>query len=245
MAEVKFSVEKKAEGIKFKIEKKIGRTVSAQVCLLLDKSGSFEDEYRSGLVQEVVQNIFPFALVFDPDKSLDLFTFHHRSQERVSVTLHNWENYIKDQRLDSDNDWGSTYYARPIEEALKKYGFLEIKKTGGFLGFNTTQTVVFKENSKDGYPVICYLVTDGENADTAETEELIQNAKKNQQNIYFMLIGIDNDGNQDFRFLNALATKYDNCGFVTIKELRKSLQNNTFEELIFQDELITWLKEKK
>lgn len=245
MREIKFSIEKKIEGIKFKIEKKIGRTVSAQVCLLLDKSGSFEDEYQSGLVQEVLQNIFPFALVFDPDKSLDLITFHHRSQERVAVTLQNWENYIKDQRLDRDNDWGSTYYARPIEEALKKYGFLAIKKTGGFLGFNTKQTIEFNQNSKDGYPVICYLVTDGENADESDTEKLIKNAQENQQNIYFMLIGIDNNGNQDFKFLNSLANKYKNCGFVTIKDLRQSLNNNTFEELIFQDELINWLKEKK
>ncbi|MDD2368446.1 MAG: VWA domain-containing protein [Sulfuricurvum sp.] len=245
MAEIKFSVEKKAEGIKFKIEKKIGRSVSAQVCLLLDKSGSFEDEYQSGLVQEVLQNIFPFALVFDPDKSLDLFTFHHRSQERKSVTLQNWENYIKDQRLDRDNDWGNTYYAYPIEDALKKYGFLEIKKTGGFLGFNSTKTMLFNQNSSDGHPVICYLVTDGENADKSETDKLIKSCQDNKQNIYFMLIGIDNDGNQDFKFLDKLAKKYNNCGFVTIKDLRQSLKNDTFDELIFQDELMNWLSEKK
>jgi hypothetical protein len=245
MAEVKFSVEKKAEGIKFKIEKKIGRAISAQVCLLLDKSGSFEDEYLSGLVQEVLQNIFPFALVFDPDKTLDLFTFHHRSQERESVTLKNWENYIKDQHLDRDDDWGSTYYSHPIEDSLKKYGFLEVKKSGGILGFMGKKTHVNHKNSSDGYPVICYLVTDGENADAAETEELVRTAQENGQNIYFMLIGIDNDGTQTFKFLNYLADEYDNCGFVSIKDLRKSLTNGRFEELIFQDELVNWLKEKK
>ncbi|MGD9970245.1 MAG: VWA domain-containing protein [Sulfuricurvum sp.] len=244
MAELKFSIDKKVEGIKFTIEKKIGRLIPAQVCLLLDKSGSFEDEYQNGLVQEVLQNIFPFALVFDPDKSLDLFTFHHRSQERPSVTLQNWENYIKKQKLDSDGDWGGTYYAKPMQEALEKYGFLESKKAGGILGIFGKKEVITHQNSNDGYPVLCYLVTDGENADRSDTEKLIKNAHDNNQNIYFMLIGIDNDGTQPFEFLHYLGEEYPNCGLVTIKGLRKSLANNNFEELIFTDELLNWLKEK-
>lgn len=245
MTSMKFSIDKHAQGIRFSVEKKVGKTVVAQVCLLLDKSGSFQDEYHSGLVQELVQHLFPFALVFDPDQSLDLYTFHTQAKERPAVTRKNWEGYINRYRLHSDGDWGGTHYAPPLEKALRHYGFIQIHSSGGFLGFGATKTTVVNQNSTDGHPVLCYLVTDGDNSDENQTESLIKRCQENGQNIYFMLVGLDNDGKQSFRFLNYLAKHYDNCGFVSIKNIRQALQDDSFQGLMFQDELVEWLKERK
>jgi hypothetical protein len=242
---MKFSIDKHAEGIRFSVEKKVGKSIIAQVCLLLDKSGSFKDEYQSGLVQEVLQHLFPFALVFDPDQSLDLYTFHTEAKERSSITRSNWEGYISHYKLDRDDDWGGTHYAPPLKKALQHYGFIQTTSSGGFLGFGATKTTVIHQNSTDGHPVLCYLVTDGDNSDENQTEALIKNCQENGQNIYFVLVGLDNDRKQSFRFLNYLAQAYDNCGFVSIKNIRQALKEDTFETLMIQDELVQWLKERK
>lgn len=235
-APFKFSMEKAQEAVGAVLNNRGIRGVKANGILLLDKTGSFKDEYEEGLVQGVCQSVFPFVLETDPDKKMPIFTFGNDVVEHPEITLENWDGYIRNQKLDRDGRWGSfTEYAPVIERALKYSGFI----SSGLFGAK------YKANAKDGYPVVGYLGTDGANRDADRVWELMDLCREHKMNFYLMCLGLDTDGREPFVFLRDLADEYPNVGFARLQNIERLLETGEFYSRMVPQEMADWLREKR
>ena len=70
--------------------------LKSRVNLVLDYSGSMQDMYMDGTVQEVVTKILPLALKFDDNGELDCYLFSNSFKKVKGCTERNYLNYVKD-----------------------------------------------------------------------------------------------------------------------------------------------------
>lgn len=68
--------------------------VTARVLLVLDESGSMSGQYSNGTVQRLLDKVLPVALLFDDDKTLEVWAFASRFKALEDVTLDNISGYI-------------------------------------------------------------------------------------------------------------------------------------------------------
>ena len=67
----------------------------AKVVLVMDYSGSMEELYLNGSVQRVITRLLPIALKFDDDKKLESWLFSNREEQLISVSINNYQDYVK------------------------------------------------------------------------------------------------------------------------------------------------------
>ena len=139
--------------------------------------------------------------------------------------------------------WGGTDYCPVLEANVETFGFhrpenVETKRFFGLFKSTSTQ-MKYHSTSQTGYPVIVFFFTDGENSDTTETEQYLEFCQNNNLNIYFQFIGI---GDGDFNFLNRIADKFQNTGFIHMNEFDKIVDNDDFINKLLSDELCEYLK---
>lgn len=237
----KFNLEKAVQNAKFVVEKRGVPNIKAQVIMNLDVSGSARQLFASGQMQEAFQRIVPLGLIFDDNGELDVFTFADSSSiyhVQPCATKENYNDYIKRNILENRSVplWGGTDYAPVLEENLKVMGFY--KKTGG--GFFTKPKVELSRTSSSGFPSIVYFFTDGANNDKSATMRLLEQCQGVNTQMYVMFVGI---GSADFSFIQKLGDKFDNTGFINIKDLASIDDDSIYEQLLPQ-ELCTWLQAK-
>lgn len=229
-------LQKGKETLKLSLEKKgIMSVPSADLAFVLDVSGSFDDEHRSGITQTLLERLVPWGMLFDPDQKLDVFTFsngksyaHHVGD----ITPETCENYVASKIVNRVPGYGcGTDYSYVLEKVLQNFGWLT---AGGFLG------KVFG-GGKEKRRSIVLFVTDGASSDERECEKVLADSEARKDEVYFLFIGI---GNTNFPFLKRVADKFSNTGLVVIKNLKnfvKQADEQVNEEFI-GEELITWLK---
>lgn len=187
--------------------------LKSRVNLVLDYSGSMQDMYMDGTVQEVVTKILPLALKFDDNGELDCYLFSNSFKRVKGCTERNYLNYVKDViKPDSDNMHG-TYYAPVLRDVLK--------------------------HDTANIPTFTIFITDGDNSDSAMTDDIIR--QYSTANGFIMFIGI---GGAEFRYLRKLDTldgrPVDNTGFVEFANIRKVNEVALYEKLL--SEYASWLK---
>lgn len=235
---VQFDLEKKVEKVKFILEKRQLNSITAQVAVVLDISGSMQGLYARGDVQDTLQNTLPIALNMDDNGNLDVYTFSNGYDSiEPGATRENYSTYVNDRILKNNSiqKWGGTQYAPVLSRIVEDYGYYELK--GGFFGIGAKKTLV--PNSKSGYPILVYFFTDGDSSDHSETYELIERLEANNCSIYFNFVGI---GRESFGFLRRLATKFSNCGFFAVQDLGSAADADDFQEQLLPNELVKWLK---
>lgn len=236
-----FEITKEAQKVKnFLITKNV-RNVKAEVIGLVDKSGSMQGLYGCGAVQEAVQRVLPVGLNFDDNGNVDVFTFADGESsvfEAAGLDANNFEGYVQREILKKNGHWGGTDYAPAITAVLKSKGFA--KKSGG--GFFGGGSLSLQENSTSGYPALIYFFTDGENSDKVATEKLLQGMQNARVNAYVLFVGI---GNESFGFIQKMADRFDNTGFVRVADLAGVANNDKIYEMLLPDELCGWLRNKK
>ncbi len=67
----------------------------AEVVFALDFSGSMRYMFGSGIVQKVIERLFPVALAFDDDGKMPMYLFSNNSEKISDVTLNNYESYVQ------------------------------------------------------------------------------------------------------------------------------------------------------
>ncbi len=89
------SLEKGKEALKVSLSKKgITTPPAAEIAFLLDVSGSFDHTHKSGVTQQLLERLVPWAMVFDPDQKLDVFTFASEPHHVGEITPATCDNYI-------------------------------------------------------------------------------------------------------------------------------------------------------
>ncbi len=235
-----FNLDKEVTKVKFVLEKQGVHTIRSEVGLMMDASGSMRQLYEKGVVQSALERVLPVGLACDVDLRVDVWGFsngENGSASTAPLTSDNYKDYVKNEMLAGQLKYiygGGTSYAPVIRSALEYYGFLENIKGGWF---RRGRQVLHEEGHND-LPVILYFVTDGLNDDESDTAELMEKVEHKGSQIYLQTIGI---GNEDFRFLRALAQEYDNVGFISVENLDDFTQSDDVYEQLLSQELSRWL----
>ena len=187
--------------------------LKSRVNLILDYSGSMEDMYMDGTVQEVVTKILPLALKFDDNGELDCYLFSNSFKKVKGCTERNYHNYVRDVIKPDDHNMHGTYYAPVLRDILS--------------------------HDKPGIPTFTIFITDGDNSDPAMTDDIIR--KYSTANGFIMFIGIGGAEFWYLRKLDTLDGRpVDNTGFVEFANIRNVDETTLYEKLL--SEYASWLK---
>ncbi|MGL5715849.1 MAG: VWA domain-containing protein [Paraclostridium sp.] len=201
------SLKKNDEKITISLSKKNVKSLTAEVKLVLDRSGSMSHLYRDGTVQRTLEKLASLAFRFDDNGKMETILFNHDFVDMPDVTMENLFTYGDENGFRNIAD-GGTNYAPPIMELIDQ------AKMGMFT-----------------FPVFVIFITDGENFDKTETMNALREASK--YDIYFQFVGI---GGSRFDFLESLdnlkGRNFDNAGFIAIPNLNKISDEDLYDKLL-------------
>ena len=133
----------------FELERQNLLGIVAKVALVMDISGSMDERYSNGTVQQIVNKILPLAVQFD-DGELDFWYYGSRSRRMESVNLDNYTTAVP-------NSW---------------------KTLMGELGYGTNAVDVMNEVIREYYqtriPAYVIFVTDGAFVSPRKVKELLR-----------------------------------------------------------------------
>jgi len=203
--------------LKVCLEKKKLTGEKARVAFIIDTSGSMTNYFRTGRAQSIIERILPLALEFDDNGELDMFQFSNKVGKLMPVTLNGIYKYVDTQVM--PYFFGkATYYEPPLNAIYDKY--------------------IVSDPSKD-YPTYIIFLTDGDNFDHKQTENIIK--KLSYESIFIQFIGI---GNEKFKFLKKLDTLsgrfIDNANFFSVNDIDKISDEELYKQLM--NEYPEWLK---
>jgi hypothetical protein len=262
-------LQKKVEKVNIILTKKKVTNACVRVGAAFDVSGSMQDDYRSGTVQDAVDRIFALAYRFDDNGELENWIFSQQAWQIGPVNKDNIDGFVKREVIDAkiSGMWQGTNYAPALNLIAKYYSNIEEKtkevvKTKivdiiptGFMGkvkqlfgakkteeVSYTQTEKYEEvtpSAEIEYPGYLIFITDGENDDKSATLDILN--KLANMPIYVQFVGIGNGSS--FRFLQKVAEDYNQAGFMHISDLSKTTDETLYEQLL-NDEFITFLRTK-
>lgn len=195
----------------------------ARVVLCLDKSGSMDWLYKNGFVQRLVERVLPVGLGFDDDGEVELYVFHNEAfRHKTNISVNSISSIVPE--VIRQYEYGGTKYAPPIELILDQ---MIGTKSGGMFGLGRKE----RPNKKLLNPVYVIYVTDGENSDRKETEEILKEASGYP--IFFQFVGI---GKETFSFLKKLddlsGRVVDNANFFQANDLDKMTDEDLYGKLM-------------
>jgi len=200
----------------------------AKVVVVLDYSGSMGRLYRNGTVQRTINRLVPLGLTFDDNGTIDVYLFSNAYKKIDDLNLSNYESYVNNIVLKSGFSMAGTSYAPVLKSIIEG----NTKTVGGFFGIGAKK-IVEKPIVDNGDPTFILFITDGENADRADTDQIIR--KSSEMNVFIQFIGI---GNEKFKYLLALddmpGRKRDNTGFSKMEDLDKADDNELYTNVLEQ-----------
>lgn len=192
---------------------------TARVAVAMDYSGSMSNLFNNGSVQDTITRLLPIALRFDDNGELECWLFSNDQRRLEAVTIKNYKNYVRDVMKKSGMYMGGTNYA-PVLRGIVYY---------------------YKDIEPSTIPAFIIFITDGDNWDKDETNEIIRELSK--YNIFIQFVGI---GNERFDYLKSLddmkGRKNDNTGFIAVKDMCKMTDEELYTELLRQYK--DWLNKK-
>jgi hypothetical protein len=253
---LKMDLDKSAKSLKLALSKAgVTPDIQAEISMDIDVSGSYDDELRDGMVNMLVGRLVPWAMVFDPDKQMDIFTFssgkgsaHHAG----TVTPDTWEGFVQNKIVNRVPGYGGgTEYSHVLEKNLKHFGWLadDDAKTDsrprGLFGRlfggrrNTEQAAASRARKRS----IILFNTDGSNNDKERTRQVLRDSQNRRDKVYFLFLAYSNQA-ETFSFLKDIGDEFSNTGMVAIRNLDwfVSQSDDELNNELLNDELITWLK---
>lgn len=185
--------------------------IKMAVKLAVDRSGSMDDEFRCGWVQDTLDLFLAAAMKFDDDGKMEIGFFNTSFQKTPDMTVNDAHTYIKKNGIYAS---GGTSFAGAIQ-ALKG----EATKRG-FFGFGA---------AKPATPAYLALITDGANNDQREFEAQLDSL----ENTFVQIVAIGNGC--DTRYLDRIAAKYDTVEVLYMPN-PKAVDQNKFYELLLNEE---------
>lgn len=192
---------------------------TARVALAMDYSGSMDNLFKRGCVQDTVTRLLPIALKFDDNGELESWLFSSGTERLKPVTVNNYKDYVKKVMLKARMYMGGTEYAPVLNEVVDHYKNIEPSVVPAFIIF----------------------ITDGDNSDKTKTNRIIR--ELSNYNIFVQFVGI---GRENFDYLRSLdnmeGRKHDNTGFIKVEDIEKMNDEQLYTELLSQYK--EWLNNK-
>ena len=251
---LELDLKKSAGALQLSLKKAGGilKIPEAEVAFILDVSGSYDDEHRDGLTNDLMKRLTPWGMVFDPDHKLDVFTFsdgqrhaHHVGE----VTPETVDGYVHKHIIQKVPGYGyGTDYSYVTRLALQHFGWISgaaapAQKSGGFLGFGAKSAPAPAATpTAGGRKTLILFNTDGASNDEPLMDALLQEMQNNKYQVYVMFLGVSNQGG-GFPFLQRMADKYDNCGLTVIRDVKAWVRKSDEEinEELITPELLKWM----
>ena len=201
--------------LKVELEKRKLLDVTARVALVMDISGSMDNSYRDGTVQEIVNKILPIAVQFDDDGELDFWYFGDRCERRPSVNMKNYEQAVP-------------------------YNWENLMSN---LGYGTNELVVMRdvvsEYETGTLPAYVVFITDGGFYDRDRIKNFLTDAS--YLPIFWQFVGVNGSGYGLLEELDNMNGRYvDNANFFALDDF-KSVQNKELYSRLL-NEFPSWLK---
>ncbi len=242
---LQLNLEKSKATLKLSLEKAgVQKTPVLDIGVVLDVSGSFQDEHADGTTTDLLTRLAPWGLTFDPDRKIDIFTFSSGAQSAHLVgplNEANYQNYVANHIIRKVPGWnGGTDYSYVLELALKEFGWIDGgAKKPGLMGrmFGQKETAA-KEKKRS----LVLFITDGDNDNKERAREVLRQSEARKDEVYFMFLGVANGGG-GFPFLESIGDEFGNTGYKKIADVRKFIRKsdediNTF---LLDRELVDWL----
>ncbi len=189
--------------------------LTSRVGLVLDYSGSMSSLYKNGTVQSVVEKILPLAMEFDDNHTMEVWIFENGFHRLPDINLNNFYGYVQNEIV-RKYSMGGTNYAPVMKDIYKRYIQEEPAKLPNYIVF----------------------ITDGDNADHADTNKIIKEAAKHP--IFWQFVGV---GNASFNYLQKLddmRDRYvDNADFFAVSDASRI----TYDDLL--NEYPGWISNPK
>lgn len=230
-------LDKRNETLTLSLTKKKISSIRAQVGTVFDRSGSMNNLYKNGTMQEYANRLVPLGIRFDDNGSIDNWAFHTKSYKTDNITLTTIDTFVRNNILPITP--GGTSYAPVLNDIYEHYfgkNSTQEKQAGFFKGLFTRKDSGSYPQTPIQDPVYLIFQTDGENSDQGETDKLL--AKIEKQGMYVQFVGI---GTENFSFLKKMADKYSNVGFFSVRNL-ETTSDETLYDLLINDEFKTFLK---
>lgn len=207
-----------------------------EVRLAIDKSGSMDDEFRTGLVDRTVDLFLAAGLKFDDNGTLDVGFFNNDFHDAPQAVAEDAGRYLKKARQSAG---GGTSYAPIIENFetrldLNASGQPAPEKKGIFGSLFGTK----KETLPSGvckYRAYTGIITDGDNMDKGQFERALN---RTSGDTFFQFIAIGTDIRPDY--LNEVASKHKHVSFIHIKH-PKQTTDEQFYEALCNEKLAAWI----
>lgn len=185
--------------------------ITMAVKLAVDKSGSMQDEFAAGWVQDTLDLFLAAAMKFDDDGKMEIGFFNTSFERTPDMTVDDAHTYIRKHGIRAG---GGTSFA----DAIKELKGQNAKR--GLFGFGA---------SKPQTPTYLALITDGENNDKRAFEAQLDSL----ENTFVQIVAIGNGC--DKRYLDAIGAKYDTVEVLYIPN-PKAVDQNKFYELLLNEE---------
>lgn len=229
-----------------------------RVGICLDVSGSMQDEYQDGHVQEALGHLMGLAMHVDASKQMDVFLFHNKAAQcRHPIRSDNAESYVNDEILHGGHSlWYGTEYSPVIHLAYQHYypnltalhsrdALIDHhEKHGGFMHHllhrhhdeQHEQTSAPVDTATQD-PVLMLFLTDGEcdAEDKAHTIRALEAGKSLP--LFWAFVGLGHNS----RLLREFAEESD-AEFVNLEHIRVS--DDAIFSAVITPKLVSWLKQR-
>jgi len=239
---ITLNLHKAVPALKLVLEKRgILKMPNVEMCAIVDVSGSFEDEHLDGTTTDLLTRLAPWGLSFDPDRQLDVFSFangpgsaHHVG----ALNEANYQGFVQRQIVRKVPGWnGGTDYSYVLEAMLQHYGWMP--KPAGLLG------ALFGRKPAAGPQrrTLAVFITDGDNTDKDRTREVLTRSQARGDEVYFLFLGVSNQGGGRFPFLESIGDDFGNTGFKRVDNVRAFVQQSDeqINDYLIDPELGGWL----
>lgn len=233
---------KRAEKVGIVLAKRnITKAPTVRVGLALDVSGSTQDMFNNGTIQETVDRLLAVALKFDDNGELDVWSFDNGVDALPTASGSDYNTYVKKNIINNRNitKWNGTSYA-PVMNEMRNFYFPTTPakaESKGFFGsmFGKKEAAPASTQVTEDVPAMVLFVTDGSNDDKAEAERALIAAKNS--NVYWQMVGVG--PRSYFTFLEKMADDLPNVGFVNLSSLAMT-DEQLYEELV-SEEFCQWI----
>jgi hypothetical protein len=216
------------------------------VAFVLDVSGSFDDEHRQGVTNDLLTRLIPWAALFDPDQKMEVYTFSNGPRNvhhAADVSAKNYAGYVQREVIGCPGYNGATDYSYVLERVLTDFGWTAEKPKGFFARLLGGGAASAPAPAAQPRPTLIFFVTDGESADEAKTTALLAASQARGDGVYFHFLGVSNQSAK-FPYIERLGEQFGNVGFTAVNQVRRWVQqpDDAINQALISDELVAWLK---
>lgn len=193
------------------LDKKELNNLTARVAVVMDFSGSMESLYKRGTVQAILDRLLPVAMQFDDNGEMEVWLFDNSFIRMPDISLDNYYNYLKNEKVLKKYSMGGTRYAPVINDVVRKYTY----------------------EDKSNLPTLVLFITDGDNFsdDRAQATRAIIEASKHP--IFWQFVGIGNSSFSYLEELDEMEGRYvDNANFFAVNDLTSITDEELYNRLL-------------